>query len=94
MISNPGAQSVVVELGDGKAIQASLRASTRRWRELHSRWDELLQKYPDQWIAYYDGDVAVGKTLEQLLVTMDMRGFPRGETPIEFMETEPMEMIL
>lgn len=94
MASKTKAKGVAAEMENGKTIQASLRAYTRRWRELHSRWNELVEAYPDQWLAYYDGDMAVGGTLEQLLVVMDQRGFPRGETPIEFMETKPMEMIL
>ena len=60
-----------------------------------SRYHRLLEKYPDKWIAVTAGKVeAHGDSYEAVLQTVRERGLPINWTIIEFIETDPITMIL
>jgi hypothetical protein len=59
------------------------------WVDQH--WEMLLARYPDQWIAVRNGQViASDPELEGLLTSMP----DPAHTCVEFISSEPIEMVL
>lgn len=57
--------------------------------------EELLKKYPECWIAVFEGDlVGTAKGLPQLLKHLDKRGLPQGRVFIEHLSTKEDLLIL
>lgn len=60
-----------------------------------SQYDELLEKYPDKWIAVIAGKVeAHGDSYEEVLQMVCEKGLPRNSMVIKLIETDPITMIL
>lgn len=86
--------SIVVEHGSIEAFVQSMRD----YRELHLRLIQetpaLKEQYPDKWVGMGPGDVLVaGDSLEDVLARLDEKGV-RRDSVIEFLNTNPMRMIL
>ena len=63
-----------------------------RMIEEHSR---LIDKYPDKWVAMgKDGMLAVGESKREVLDEIEIRGIRRSSAVVEFMDTDPAELIL
>ena len=61
----------------------------------NAHYQELLQRYPDEWIAIYDGEVRGQATdLQQLLAQIDALGIARSATLFEILETNPLPRML
>ena len=87
-------ESIVAEHGSLEAFVQSMR----EYRELHLRLiretPSLKEQYPDQWVGMGPGDVlVVGDSLEEVLAQLDDKGV-RRDSVIEFLNTNPMQMIL
>lgn len=58
----------------------------------------LMDKFPDRWVVMdKDGKVIVGGTggsLEDLLKEAETQGLKRGDLAIEFLDTDPPDLIL
>ena len=55
----------------------------------------LLEKHPDKWVAMgKDGLLAVGSSIDDVLVEIDDRGMRDAEMLIEFLDTNPPVLIL
>ena len=58
-------------------------------------YDELLRRYPDQWVGLHHSlGVVHSNTRVGLRKEIQKRNFPRAQTVIEHMETNPKIMIL
>lgn len=56
---------------------------------------DLVSKYPQKWIAAFDGKVQlVEEDLESLLQSLKEHDVPRGQAVIEFVEENPRTLIL
>lgn len=56
---------------------------------------ELLDQYPDRWVAVYDRQVvASAKQLPRLLQQLDRQGLPRGKVFVEYLATNEDLLIL
>jgi len=56
---------------------------------------ELLEKYPDKWVAVYDVEVIdTDKDFFALLDHLKEKGIPTNKTVIHFMDTDPKPLIL
>ena len=63
-----------------------------RMIEDHSR---LIDKYPDKWVAIgKDAVLAVGESKREVLDEIEIRGIRRSAAVVEFMDTDPAELIL
>ncbi len=82
-------------IGDPKEFlrrQVSFKTSCDFYR---THYRELLQTYPDEWVAIHDGEVSAhAGELVELLAEVDALGVPRSDTLFEVLETNPMPRML
>lgn len=82
-------------IGDPKEFlrrQVSFKKSCDFYR---THYGELLQTYPDEWVAIHDGAVSAhAGELDQLLALVDTLGVPRSDTLFEILETNPLPQML
>ena len=63
-----------------------------RMIEEHSR---LIEEYPGKWVAMgKDGVLAVGESKRGVFDEIESRGIHRSAAVVEFMDTDPAELIL
>ena len=86
---------VIAKVPDQPAIRASLRDFGVRSQVLDQRHDELLQKYPDQWVALTSNwTLVAADTVEELAQSLDKKGLRRNDVAYRFMATNRRPMIL
>ena len=69
--------------------------STRDANYLDRHYSELLKQYPDQWVAVYQENVvAKGATLKGVLRKVDKQGIRRSNVAIEYLDTNPLPLII
>ena len=67
------------------------RLASRMRREIAS----LTEKYPDQWVAMSTGgELITGVSMDEILAALDERGIRREDVVIEFLEANPVTMIV
>ena len=82
-------------IGDPNEIDASLSAYRESAKRLSSDSPRMIETYPKQWIALYDGAVkAQGNTFETLMFQIDKKGLPRRELVVRFIDRNQRTMIL
>ena|SRR5438034_3880066 len=89
------AQEILPLVGDPTQVDRSLEAFRKAARVLSSDHPRLIDKYPKQWVAVYNGEVrASANTFKGLLVQVDRAHLPRAETVIRFIDRNQRTMIL
>ena len=87
-------ESVVAEYGSLEAFVQSMREYRELRQRLIQETPSLKEQYPDKWVGMGPGDVLViGDSLEEVLAQLDEKGV-RRDSVIEFLNTNPMRMIL
>ena len=82
-------------IGDPAEVDRKLASYRRAAAVLSSEHARLVEKYPRQWVAFYDGDVrASARTLDELLAKVDEARLPRQEVLIRFIDRNERTMIL
>ncbi|HEY8885566.1 MAG TPA: DUF5678 domain-containing protein [Chloroflexota bacterium] len=74
-------------------------AELRRFQQdtdyLRTHWDDLLERYPEQWIAIYNREVVgVAPDFDRLLGELKKCGVPIGRARIEHMTRHDDVLIL
>lgn len=82
------------EVGGVEGLHEALLAFERRHAELETRRAELLRQYPNKWVALCDGQVMAADTLEGLLQCLAEKGVPSQETPVEYLDPNPLPLVL
>ncbi len=76
-------------------IQHRLERYRRDALYFEAHREELLEHYPDHWVAIYNqAVVAAAKQLPQLLRKLDKLGVPRGEAFVEHVSGEDDVLVL
>lgn len=61
----------------------------------HACYATLLNKHPNEWVAFHDGEVrATGRSLTEVLERADRAGVPRKIMYLHYMDPDPAVMIL
>lgn len=88
-------RKIIAELGGAAELHSKLTRYTERVSFLASNRKELTKKYPKQWVAIYQKEVAcVADTIEKLLEEIDEKNLPRDEIAIQFLDTEKRILVL
>ena len=88
-------RKIIDEMGGPAEIHSRLVRYSAAVSALASRRAELTEKYPDQWVAMYQGEIAcVATTLENLLNEIDKRKLPHEEVVIQFLDTKKKILVL
>ena len=65
-----------------------LRQFSKRHRLLDAWREDLVRKYPDQWVAFTsNGTIVAGPTIEELCRKLDSKGLCRRSAAVKFMAT-------
>ena len=76
-------------------ILEGITAAEKRYDLLDSRREELLEKYPDRFVAVTENDVvATARTMKKLLAELKKKGLETNDVSIEFMLTEDFDWVL
>ena len=76
-------------------IQADLERFNRDAAFYEAHREELLQQYPERWVAVYNQEIVVtAKDLEQLVVQLQRKGIPRGRAFVEYVTAKEELLIL
>lgn len=88
-------REVLEKLGDLKAVDRELRAFKKDAQALSAHHPGMIKKYPNQWIAFYQGKVrAQARTFEAVLNLINKLDLPRDRVIIRFIEKNPPPMFL
>ena len=91
----PDIDTVRKLIGDPQEFSKKMRESDADFRLFMKRHGELRERYPDEYVAFYKGEIhAHGKNLEQVLQESDAKGLPRGRCIVEFLAMDPPLLIL
>jgi hypothetical protein len=88
-------QFIREQIGDPADIVRELQEFDRSARSLDKQLPDLVDRYPDQWVAVLDGKVrAHGRNFDEVMQKIDQEGLPRKRTLVRFLEKDPRAMIL
>ena len=89
------ATKVQAIIGDPRTVAKEIREFGEDSVKLEERRSQFLERYADQYIAFYRGEVhAHGENLAEVLRELDIKSLPRGSVIIQFMRTDPPVMLL
>ena len=76
-----------------------VKTATDQYREdaqyFEQHRQELLNEYPDHWLAVYAGRVAAtASTLPRLVRCLEKQGLPRGQVFVEYLSRDPDLLIV
>ena len=75
--------------------QADLRRFERDIDYYQAHRDELLRKYPEQWVAIFDQQVAgADPDVDRLLEKLEARGVPKEKAVVERVSSQDDLLIL
>ena len=82
-------------LGDPKRLDRELQRFRKATELLSSRHLSLIERYPKQWVAVYDGKVrARAKTFDSLMAQVDRKKLPRGHIIVRYIDKAQRTLIL
>ena len=88
-------RKIIEENGGAAAIHAGLRDFGQRAKLMNTIHDDLIKKYPNQWVALLRGDkMCVGDTLTELLSEIDEKGLDRKSAVVKYLDTDPPLMVI
>lgn len=62
---------------------------------LEQAWDDLVESYPQQWIAFHDRKVALhADSLDEMILMIDENDLPQEKVIVRYVETKPTTLIL
>jgi len=95
MNTKENVRKIIEENGGVAAIHAGLKDFEQRAKLMNTIHDDLVKKYPNQWVALLrGGKMCVGDTLTELMSEIDEKGLDRTSAFIKYMATDPPLMIL
>ena len=85
----------IEEVGGEAHIAKMFDLRRERWERMTDQYDDLLMKYPDQWIAITDREEPfVAGSSEELLAKLDEAGIDRNTAVMKFIRARPRRMII
>ncbi len=76
-------------------VQAELQRFKKDTAYYEAHHEELLKKYPEQWVAIFDEQVVgTAKTLNRLIARLQKKGVPRGRAFVEYVTGKEDLLIL
>ena len=83
------------DVGSPEEIHQSLRTFRRDVDLLANQRRDLTRKYPNRWVAFYNGKVELmADTLDDLLIMVDKEGIPRDKAITQYLGTKKITMVL
>ncbi len=65
------------------------------FNRMKEEYDGLLKEYPDRWVAVgIDGLLAIGDSAHEVTQEVEDQGYSEWEFVIEFLESDPVPLVL
>ncbi len=81
--------------GDPKQVARSLRKFSESAAVLSSSTQRMIERYPKQWVAVYDGTIrARASTLQSVLSEIDKAGIPREDAIVRYIDDTQRTLIV
>ena len=94
-MASDGEDEILDILGDPAEIDRSLTAFSKSAQVLSAEHPRMIEKYPKQWVAIYEGEVrARGSTFLGLMSQADKEGLPRNELVVRYIDRNQRTMVL
>ncbi len=75
-------------------LRAGMKEFERDIRYFQARREELLEKYPEQWVAVYRLELkGHARNLPGLIKQLRAKGVPRGEAYVKFLTKNPQRTV-
>ena len=88
-------RTILEQLGIPAEVVRELKAFSRSARSLSNQYPQLVDRYPNQWVAVLDGKVrAHGRTFHEVMKKVDQEGLPREHAVVRFIDKGERVMIL
>ena len=82
-------------IGDAASVAGKMDKFRENVRQLSSAQPRLIDTYPKQWVALYNGEVAAtGSTFASVMSAISQKGLPRDTVIVRFIEKNHRTMIL
>ena len=86
---------LIEKMGGVDALLDGLASRRKLSVRMNEVYTDLLDQYPDKWVALADSDVlAVGDSMDEALSAMENLGIDRSAAVVRFMDTNPPILIL
>lgn len=86
---------LISDVGSSEEIYQGLVRFRKDVNLLARQRHELTKRYPNKWVAFYEGKVvSIEKTLAGLLRIVDKEGLPHDKVVTQFLSTQKRTMIL
>ena len=88
-------RKLIRDVGTPEDIYQSLMTFRKDLTALSEQRNKLTKKYPDKWIAFYEGGVvSIATTIEELINAVEREGLPRDKVVTQFLGTKKITMVL
>jgi hypothetical protein len=81
-------------VGDPKLVAGDLRRFEKAAAVFSSDHPRLIEQYPQQWVAVYDGEMLAARSIEDLYHELEERGIAREHAIIRFVDRTERVLIL
>ena len=83
-------REVINGLGGAKALAAKMAKFHKVASRMRRQRANLTDQYPDMWVAMgTDGVVAIGDSVDEVLLELESQGLHRADVVTEFIDTNP-----
>jgi len=94
-LSQKEIDELIEKMGGKEKILYDFARFKRDCEFIEYHHEELLKKYPNEWVAVYDVEVIdTDKDFLALLRRLKQKGAPTNKMVIRFMDTDPKPLIL
>lgn len=95
MTAKAEVQAIIEQLGDPAQVDRELRTFRKAAQVYSAKHPRMIDLYPKQWIAVYQGRVrAHRRTLQSLLAEVDKKMLPREQIIVRLIDRSRRTMIL
>ncbi len=86
---------IIEQLGNPREVDRQLQSFRKTVGVLSSDHPRLIDRYSNQWVAVYEGEVkASGNTLHAVVRKVEKQGLPRENTVVRFIDRSQRTLIL
>ena len=88
-------QGIIDRLGGVEALREGREEFHEAVLRMNQERGALMELYPDQWVAVgQNGVIAVAGSLEDVLARVESAGLRDSEFEVEFLDTDPADLLL
>ncbi len=88
-------KAIIDRLGGVEALQEGRDDFNEAVLRMNRERSALMELYPDQWVAVgRNGVIAVADSLEDVFARVEAAGLQDSEFEVEFLDTDPADLLL